>query len=273
MIPAMSPEPDRQQLRDYLLGKMPEDAAAGFDERLFESNVLVEELNNERQALVEDFLDARLSAEELALFQLQLSKSRELQREVADLRQLLSALQRDVDASAGPDKTTLSRFFFILSPALAVLLCIVTFLYFSEHHRSGELQSQLQTSQHATAPAKQTLPVGQPMVTAFLSADVFRGPSGPPEITLPRNASILELQVELHSPPTDAKDWNVALLAGQEVLVESNHTHMQQAGQETFITLLANTKDLPPGAYAIRYAPSSDPGAAQTRFFMVREGR
>lgn len=273
MIPSTSPEPDQQQLRDYLLGKMPEDAAAGFDARLFESKVLVEELNDEQQALIEDYLNDRLTAEELTLFRLQLSKSRELQREVTDLSHLLSALQKEVDASASREKPALFRLLFVLSPALAILLCAVTLLYLREHHKSAELESELQTSRHTTAPVMPALAGGQPIVTAFLSANVVRGSSRPQEITLPRDASILELQVELHSPLTDAKDWNVALLAAQEILVQSNHTHLHQAGKEMFLTLLTNTRDLTPGTYTIRYAPASDRGAVQTRLFVVRLSR
>lgn len=272
MIPSMSPGQEQQQLRDYLLGRMSEEGASRLDERLFESNVLVEQLSNERQSLMEEFVGGHLPAEELTLFQSQLSKSPELQREVADLSHLLSALQKDVAVSSRRDKSALLRFFFLLSPALAILLFVVSLFYVQERHRSAELHSQLQAAQQGTEPVVQASADRQPMVTLFLSANVFRGTSGPPEITIPAHTSILELQVELHSSAAD-KDWNVELLAGQQIVLQSPHTHLRQAGQEVFLTVLADTRDLPAGTYAVRYAPASNLGAVQTRFFVIRQGR
>src|ERR1700678_4476700 len=94
MIPSTSHEAERQRLREYLLGKMPEDVAAELDTRLFEDNALLDELEQERQLLIEDFVGSGLTAEEAALFQSQLSRSLELRRKADEFRELLEALQR-----------------------------------------------------------------------------------------------------------------------------------------------------------------------------------
>lgn len=59
---------DRQQFREYLLGKMPETVAVDFDARLFEQNTLHDELEQERESLIEDFVHGQLPTEEESLF-------------------------------------------------------------------------------------------------------------------------------------------------------------------------------------------------------------
>jgi hypothetical protein len=271
MIPSTSHEAERQRLREYLLGKMPEDVAAELDARLFADNALLDELEQERQSLIEDFVGSRLTVEEAALFQAQLSRSPELRQKVDEFREFLQALQRQTPVPENRRASLLSRVFLLLSPAFAILLCAVSPLYVKELHRNADLHAQLQAGQQRTQFLQHSIAGGQPLVTAFLSANVPRESSAPPEIVIPAKTSMLELQVELHDPPSD--DWKVEVLAGKEVLWQSAHTRVHRVGQETFLTVFLNTEDLPPDQYAIRYAPASDPSASQTRLFIVREGR
>jgi hypothetical protein len=271
MIPSTSQDAERQKLRDYLLGKMPEDAAAGWDERLLEQNILVEQLEQEQQSLIEDFVGGRLSGEEVALFQLQLSRSPELRRKTDDFREFLQALERETSASKRAPG--LSQLFLVLSPALAILLCIVSFLYVKELHRNGDLRSQLRTEPQTMQLPAQSFAGAPSLATAFLSANVPRASSAPLEIVIPPGTTTLELQIELHTPPSDAGGWKVEVLAGKEMLWQSTHTRVRRAGQEAFLTVFVSTEDLPAGQYAIRYSPLSDPGAIQTRPFVIRQGR
>jgi hypothetical protein len=271
MNPPTSHESGRQPLRDYLLGRMLEDAAAEVDERLFESNVLLDELEEERQSLIEDFVGGRLTAEEGTLFQSQMARSPELRQKTDEFREFLVALQRVTDSSA--KFKGFSRVFLLLSPAFALLLCVVSLLYVKELHRNADLQSKLSAGQQATQVQAHAYAGAQSLATAFLSANVTREASAPPEILVPANVSTLELQIELRDPPSDAKDWKVAVLSNNEVLWQSAHTALRRAGQETFLTGFVNAQDLRPGPYEIRFSPSSNPGALQTRLFVIRQGR
>jgi hypothetical protein len=273
MIPSTSHEAERQRLREYLLGKMPEDVAAELDTRLFEDNALLDELEQERQLLIEDFVGSGLTAEEAALFQSQLSRSPELRRKADEFRELLEALQRQTPVLENRRTSMLSRILLLLTPAFAVLLCAVSLLYFKERHRNADLHAQLQAGQLTTQAVQPSVAGGQSLVTAFLSANVPRESSAPPVVVLPAKTSTLELQIELHDPPSDVADWKVEVLAGKEILWQSAHTHVHRVGGETFLTLFLNAEDLPPGQYVVRHSPASNPSASQTRLFVIREGR
>jgi hypothetical protein len=267
--PSISHEPGRQQLRDYLLGRMPEEAAAELDERLFDGNAALELLEEERQSLIEDFVGGRLYDEEAALFRSQMARSPELGRKVEDFRQFLLALKRETAFSE--KRKTLSLVFLFLSPALALLLCVVSLFYVKERHKSADLRAALSAGPQATQVLSHPYPGDPSLATAFLSANVPRGSSGAPEILLPANASTLELQVELRNPLPDDKDWKVEVLAGNELLWQSAHTPVRRAGQETFLTVFVNAQTLPPGPYTIRYSPMANPEAIQTRRFVIRQ--
>jgi len=269
MNPPISHEPDRQQLRDYLLGRMPEDTAEEVDERLFEGNAVLELLEEERQSLVEDFVGGRLNEEEAALFRSQMARSPELGRKVEDFREFLLALKRETAFSE--KRKTLSLVFLFLSPALALLLCVVSLLYVKELHKSADLHAALSAGPQTTQVLSHPYAGDPSLATAFLSANVSRGSSGPPEILVPANASTLELQVELRAPLPGAKDWKVEVSAGNELLWQSAHTPVRRVGQETFLTAFVNTQDLPPGPYTIRYSPTANPGAIQKRLFVIRQ--
>jgi hypothetical protein len=269
MIPPTSHEAERQRLREYLLGKMPEDMAAELDARLFADNTLLDELEQERQSLIEDSISSRLTVEEAALFQAQLSRSPELRQKVDEFRELLQALQRQT--LVPKNRSILSKLFLVLTPAFAILLCTVSLLYVKELHRNADLHTQLQAGQPTTQLLQHSFAGGQSLVTAFLSANVPRESSAPPEIVIPAKTSMLELQVEVHDSPSD--DWKVEVLAGKDVLWQSAHTHVHRAGPETFLTVFLNTEDLSPGEYVMRSSPVSDPSASQTRLFVIRQGR
>ena len=269
MNPPISHEPDRQQLRDYLLGRMPEDTAEEVDERLFEGNAVLELLEEERQSLVEDFVGGRLNEEEAALFRSQMARSPELGRKVEDFREFLLALKRETAFSE--KRKPLSLVFLFLSPALALLLCVVSLLYVKELHKSADLHAALSAGPQTTQVLSHPYAGDPSLATAFLSANVSRGSSGPPEILVPANASTLELQVELRAPLPGAKDWKVEVSAGNELLWQSAHTPVRRVGQETFLTAFVNTQDLPLGPYTISYSPTANPGAIQKRLFVIRQ--
>lgn len=58
---------DRQELRDYLLGRMPENLASDLDTRLFSGDELLHRLQEEQDLLSEDFVYGRLTPEDKML--------------------------------------------------------------------------------------------------------------------------------------------------------------------------------------------------------------
>jgi len=187
---------DQQQLRDYLLGRLPEDLATEMDTRLFASNELNRELQDEQDSLIEDFVYSRLTSVEEDAFQAQCARSQMLQEKVRSFRVFLSAIERLPDAKPSPLTLRFQQLLGILSPALALLLCFASFLYTRELRRNALLSSQLLASSRTDGSNAATNEDGRATVVAFLSANVPRGASTAPEVKVPATAHLLELQVE-----------------------------------------------------------------------------
>src|ERR1700679_4373851 len=101
---------DRQQLRDYLLGRLPEDLAVQFDSRLFADDALRQELDEEQHSLIEDFIYERLTETEERTFQEQCPQSPLLREKVESLRVLLSALARQHNSTPASFSLSLKQF-------------------------------------------------------------------------------------------------------------------------------------------------------------------
>ncbi len=260
---------DRQQLRDYLLGRLPEDLAVQFDSRLFADDALRQELDEEQHSLIEDFVYERLTETEERTFQEQCAQSPLLRGKVASLRVLLSALERQQDSTSPSFSLSFKQFLALLSPALALLLCFAAFLYVRERHRNTSQVSQVAA---LFPPAKLGAPSsghGVPTVVVFLSANVVRSSSAMPEIKIPSAGTVLELQVEVRSPSSSVADWDVALLRGNEVIQSSSHVPLHRLGEETYLSLRIDAASLQDGSYRVRYSPHADPGVPQYRSFQV----
>jgi hypothetical protein len=262
----------RQELREYLLGQLPPDAADALDVRLFAGDDLLRELEDERDALIEDFLKERLIESEAASFRAQIARSSALQERIRSFHILLGTLERQSTRVSHPSASRFPRFLVLISPALTIMLCFVIFLYFKEFRRNIRLNVQLLALSHAPEPI--TSHMGENSVSvAFLSANVMRGPSAPPEFTAPAQASFLELQLELTRTTREEDTWDAEVRRGAEVVWKSSHIPMHQIGQEEFLALFIDAGDIRPGAYVVQYAPTSNPGASHSRSFLMRAPR
>ncbi len=259
---------DRQQLRDYLLGRLPEDLAVEFDSRLFASDILRQELEGEQDSLIEDFVYERLTEEEERMFQEQCALSPLLREKVASLRVLLSALERQHDSVPTPFSLNLKQLFTLLSPALTLLLCFAAFLYVRERHRNLAVVSQVAAP---SPPPKFSAPSSEERMptVVFLSANVARSSSVMPEIKIPPAGTVVELQVEVRSASSAAGDWDVALLRGSKVIRSSSHAPLHRLGQETYLSLMIDAASIHPGSYSVRYSPHLDPRVTRYLSFQV----
>jgi len=225
---------DQQQLRDYLLGRLPEDLATEMDTRLFASNELNRELQDEQDSLIEDFVYSRLTSVEEDAFQAQCARSQMLQEKVRSFRVFLSAIERLPDAKPSPLTLRFQQLLGILSPALALLLCFASFLYTRELRRNALLSSQLLASSRTDGSNAATNEDGRATVVAFLSANVPRGASTAPEVKVPATAHLLELQVELQPSPSEETDWDVELCTTPKSSGRPLTSHCIELGRKPF---------------------------------------
>jgi hypothetical protein len=258
---------DQQRLRDYLLGRLPENLATELDTRLFASDELSRVLQDEQDLLIEDLVYSRLTPVEEEAFQAQCARSPMLQEKVRSFRVFLSALERQSDSTPSPLILRFRQSLSLLSPALVLLLCIASFLYSRELRRNAILSSQLLASSRTYGSNTSSNEERGSKVVAFLSANVPRGPSSSPEIRVPATARLLELQVELQPSPSGEDDWDVELLHDTEVIWTSAHVPLHRIGQEAFLLLLIDPGSIPTGSYVVRYSLHSDHGGARFRPF------
>jgi hypothetical protein len=259
---------ERQELREYLLGQLPEDAANELDALLFMDDDLLRELQDEQDALIEDFLKDRLMEKETTSFRAQITRSPSLQGRVDALRVLLAALERQSTRVSHPAPPRFARLFLLISPVLAIMLCFVIFLYVRESRKNVNLNSQLLPLSRVPQPIAHSIG-GNSVVVAFLSANVSRGPSAPLEITAPASASFIELQIELHQTRREEDTWDAEVRRGAEVIWKSSHIPLHRIGQEEFLALFIDSGDIPPGTYVVQYSPTSNHRASQSRPFRV----
>jgi hypothetical protein len=258
---------DRQELRQYLLGMLPEDEAVELDERLFSGEEMLHRLQEEQETLSEDFVSGRLSPEEAAQFREQCSRSPRLRGNVEELKTLLAGLRQRTEAIRAPAALTPARprlrerWLWVLSPALAAALCVVAVLYVQERHAVERLQTTTQEAAVQAPIEGEPVSGGQPYA-AFLAASVTRGAGSTPQIAIPPAASTVDLQVEVRDAVSSNGDWTVTLLQGGEPIWKSARVRLQKLGAETFLELHLAAGVLRPGAYSVQWARAGEPGSA-----------
>jgi hypothetical protein len=263
---------ERQELREYLLGQLRTDAADELDGRLFAQDDLVRDLQDEQDALMEDFLCDRLTGSEAASFRAQMARSPSLQEKVSSLRIYLEALKRQSTRVPHPSAPRFPRLLLWVSSALAVMLCLAIGMYVNETRRSSKINDELIALSRVAQPIYPSIGPSS-VAVAFLSANVVRGPSTTPEIAMPATSAILELQIEMMGPARKGDTWYAEVRRGDEVIWKSYHMSAHQIGHETYLALFMDAGGVRPGTYEVRYAPMSDQGAFQSRVFQVIEHR
>jgi anti-sigma factor RsiW len=249
---------ERSELREYLLGRLPEKKADELDTRLFADDTLHRDLQDEQDLLIEDFLGGRLTEDENTSLSAHIARSPSLQEKVASFRVLLAALERQTAPVSHSVPSRISRFAILISPALAIMLCVAIYLYVREFRQNASLHAQLQALSHAPQIVSESHG-NLPVAVAFLSASTVRGPSAPPQIGVSANDSLIEFELELRAAPAGVDSWDAELWRGTDVIWKASQVPLRTVGHEEFLPLFIESRILQPGDYEIRYRPSSSP--------------
>ena len=201
-----------------------------------------------------------------------MERSPSLQEKVNSLHILLGALERRSTGVSHPGPSRVPPVILWISPALTIVLCFVIVLYVNESRRNTKLKTQLVALSHNPQTIS-TSTGANSVAVAFLSANVVRGRSAPPEIAAPATALVLELQVELTTTSKEEDTWDAEVRRGDEPIWITSHMSAHRIGHETFLALFMDARGVRPGAYEVRYAPTSDPGAFQSKLFQVKKPR
>jgi hypothetical protein len=267
---------ERGQFRAYLLGALPEAEAAEFDEQLFKRDDVLRRMEDEQQMLIDESAKGLLSGEEESRFRAQCSRSPQLQRNLLEVEALIATLQTRSARTRRQGTTGFwLRFFALLSPALAVALCVTAFLYVQQRRMNETSRNRPDSGPMALAAPSVPLPPmaeGKQFV-AFLAANVVRGDTSMPRLVIPKAASAVELQVEVHGADVGDDVWHVNISEDGRPVWTSARVPMHRLGAETYLDLHLDTGVLTPGAYSMQLGSSADLQSQQTRQFIVAWGK
>jgi anti-sigma factor RsiW len=233
---------ESNQIREYLLGSLPDAASEEFETHLFASDELLREVAEEQDALIDDYLSGDLSAEQQRSFRARVEQSSTLAHQVALHRRMLRALERQ------PARSYAMRPW-LWAGAVGAAIAAVVFGFFP--HRTQPAEVRIATVAHDAPLPRRNAPEAKPDAVFFLSSGVTRGANSLPLLKIPATATLIELQVELPADSETLRQWQLTDLDGRMpapvAVSETKHV-----GAEYYVAVRLTAEALPNGDHALR---------------------
>lgn len=263
---------DPKRLREFLLDA--DSPAEELEESFFTDDELYFELQEERSALIEDYVRGHLSRRDARRFAQQQKRSASLRSEVADHRAMQAALRRRKGQLA-PRQRPVRRLALVPVALACVVLAAVAI-----HQRRQHSKSELTVRNQAPSPASQANrgvePSAPVLATFFLSDGRTRGFAQTPVLRLDTKASRVKLQIELRGEDKRESAWTISVLRDARQVWSADGVAPQTIGSETFLVATIPAAALPDGSYAIRLIapgstrPPSEGRGSPPRFFQIQ---
>jgi hypothetical protein len=258
---------DPEQMRHYLLGLDTNDLE-DFENRLFADDALYLALQEEQDALIDDFLSGQLTADEARRFREQCDLSVTLRCKVAEFRDLRGALEKRRAATHSKAAARFPHWLWWLTPAVAGVCLLCVLLIF--HRGRGDVASR--QAQSTKQEAKPHVPT-QAAAVFFIPYSVTRGSSNLPVLNIPQSASAIDLQLELSKTAIAGSHWKIELRRGSDAPLLADEASAQRIGTEIFIVARVTAASLSDGAYTARLTPAASDRPVLTRSFLVKHIR
>jgi len=263
---------DRRRLREFLLGGLASGDADALEERMFTDDALYQQLEEEHEALVEEYVADSLTGEDAARFERQRNLSPELALRVAELRSLKTLLERGREehktgaAAAG-------QFWRPLPVAMAVCIFGLVLLFCLQWRQNQRLQAELALKVEAPQSAVKAIPVqaGQTEGVVFLAAGVVRGPQDVARVEITRGTSLVQLQIEVTGPEAGAKSWMVEVSRDGQEIFRSDAIAARHVGSISYLPVYIAAESLPQGTYSVRIHPIDSSHSNERRTFTIRD--
>jgi len=244
-------------MRAYLLGQLPDDQAAAFEEEYFVNRAFFLKVQSEETALIADYLDGSLLPAEKQCFESRYLEIPELQRKVEQARR-----QRiPVQMVAQPSIWTGWRLAFVAASILLVGLGIWVY------------RSHLTAQPESVAGVQTGL---QSAVTIYISPGSTKGPdSKPAQFEPPTSGSTISLVLELPGQSLPVRchvrisivkpdgRWNPVWNSPEPVV-------STPAGDRQVLTLPLSSSLFQPGDYVVQVWASDD-GVHETYVYQVMQ--
>jgi hypothetical protein len=244
-----------EDLRAFLLHRLPEEASSLLEERLISDETFFREVLAAEDELIDECALGMLSPGEEQDFLLRVSQEPSLEERLAMRRAFFQALTSQPLRPAAKLSPLRRRVWPILVPGLALaasLLLVATLLLFQANRG---LQRQL--AQRANAvPAPQLHPsipappsAAADVATLFFPTHAFRGADEQPSVHVSASPSrLLQLQLQL---PAEASRWTVSIQNKQDAQLLQTDLDIQQTGNVTYGRAYIESSVLEPGLYRV----------------------
>lgn len=263
---ALAPGPE--EIRDYLLRRMPDTARGRFEEAYFQDDTLLDRIEAEEDALVSDYVLGRLSAAERRLFEDSLLATPYYKDRV----ETTSRLKLKIGASGlfpnRPEAPAGDARLFPGRSGMAVAFGLLTLLLVAAFLSALRLKSDLTRArlELAARPARAADPAAHAGVVPLAQTVLFGGErsAGPAITTLRRAAGgaiLLSFPRSLAGRTTSI--LSVALLDGKRVAWESAAFPSKEM-EEGDVSLRLPPGVPPAGSYAVLLKAPGSPEKAET---------
>jgi hypothetical protein len=266
-VSALAPGPE--EIRDYLLRRMPDAARSRFEEAYFQDDTLLDRIEAEEDALVSDYVLGRLDADERRLFDDSLLGTPYYRSRVETTSRLKLRIGSNpglfggrAEAPAGDARLFPGRSGMTVAFGLLTLLLVAALLS-ALRLKSDLTRARLEL---AARPARTADPAAQAGVVPLAQTVLFGGEqgAGPAIATLRRAAGgavLLSFPRSLAGRP--ASSLSVALLDGKRVAWESAAFPSKEM-DEGDVSLRLPPGVPPAGSYAVLLRTPGSPEKGET---------
>jgi hypothetical protein len=259
----------RQKRREFLLGGLAPKDADAMEERMFADDAFYEELDEEHEALAEEYVAKSLAGEEAARFERQRSLSPELANKVAELRDLKTLLERRREARSGG--AAARSFLRPLPVVMAVCLFGLAISACVQWRESRRLRAELAQRVEEPQVGVKAVPAqaGPSEGVVFLAAGVVRGPEDVARVEIAPGASLVQLQIEVPAGDANTKSWLVEVSRDGREMFRSDAVFARHAGSISYLPVYIAAESFPDGSYSVRIRSTDLNKDEKSRMFTI----
>jgi hypothetical protein len=260
-----------EDLRAFLLGRLPEADAAPIEERMIADEAFFREIQDMENEIIDEYAMGNLSWTEVRYFLERSEGQPELLRRIAMRKTFFAALNPKSTQAPGQAAgrssnastvlALLSGRFLIpgLAIAASVLLAACVFLLHAKHgleihlvevERAHELSGSL--AMHESGHSQTAAPASSHLARMFFAAHIARGASGQAPLQLSAAQSgPVEFQLETPVGVSSGRRWSVSISDEHGALILQTGLRVRQIDSVSFVHAYIDPSTLGPGNYSV----------------------
>ena len=238
-------------IREYLLQQLSGAERERMEELLFESDAFFDQVRAEEESLLDEYLQGEISATDRESFEQRLALSAELQERVLLRKAFLTALDQPKEISSIRASRRTRWVAMLTMAATGALAASLVFTVILIEKRRDPQQAPAQSSSAGmTALSKSSAPEA-PGTVIFLASLETRGEATVPVFHVPRQQSIVEIQVQLPTQPAHRSSLQMTVRSGDRIIFQMTQIKPRSAGSVVYVSAYLPSETLSPGIYQV----------------------